>query len=59
MTGGVVMLVDLVRVKLTLTALDKLVAAHPELEGELLKGELEHDALEGARENSGDSDRDA
>ena len=33
--------VDLTRVRLTLSALDKLVADHPELEGALLEGEME------------------
>ena len=33
--------VDLARVRLTLSALDKLVADHPELEGALLEGEME------------------
>ena len=43
--------VDLTRVRLTLSALDKLVADHPELEGALLEGEMERASLDGSGEN--------
>lgn len=46
--------VDLTRVRLTLAALDKLVADHPELEGKLLEGELENIASDGGSDGHRD-----